>query len=87
MPYFCTRSATTGLFISIGVTAVALLLFVRRRNRDLPDTQGAVKHHWTGGELGMLNVVKSAVGMLIVGAIAAASSFGIVRALDSSGVQ
>ena len=29
IPYFAVTDATTGLFISIGVTAVALLTFVR----------------------------------------------------------
>lgn len=69
IPYFAMTNVTHALFVSIGITVVILLVF------------GAVKNHITIGT--KRATAWGAVQTLIIGAIAAATSYGIVRALDS----
>jgi VIT1/CCC1 family predicted Fe2+/Mn2+ transporter len=69
IPYFAMKDVTHALFVSIGITVVILLFF------------GFIKNYITlktirGGAYG-------AVQTLIIGVLAAATSYGIVRALDS----
>jgi VIT1/CCC1 family predicted Fe2+/Mn2+ transporter len=68
IPYFIMKNVTHALFVSIGITAVILLCF------------GFVKNYITirtrrSGAYG-------AVQTLVVGVLAAATSYGIVRAID-----
>ncbi|PMD47088.1 DUF125-domain-containing protein [Hyaloscypha variabilis F] len=68
IPYFIMKNVTYALFVSIGITAVILLCF------------GFVKNYITirtrrSGAYG-------AVQTLVVGVLAAATSYGIVRAID-----
>jgi len=58
------------LFISIGVTAFILLVF------------GVIKGYYTGSKTGWVELTKSAVQTLMIGALAAAASYGIVVALE-----
>jgi VIT1/CCC1 family predicted Fe2+/Mn2+ transporter len=69
IPYFAMKNVTHALFVSIGITVVILLCF------------GYIKNYITlrtkrGGAYGALQT-------LIIGVLAAATSYGIVRALDS----
>jgi vacuolar iron transporter family protein len=75
IPYFIVSNATTALFISIGITAVILLIF------------GVIKGYLTGSRSGWLWLAVSAIQTLAVGALAASASYGIVRVLDNSNVQ
>ncbi|KAF4416010.1 CCC1 [Fusarium acutatum] len=68
IPYFCFKNVYHALFASIGISVVILLTF------------GYVKAHITG--LDTKESAFSAVQTLIVGAFAAATSYGIVRGLD-----
>lgn len=70
IPYFATRTTTTALFISIGITTFILIVF------------GFLKARMFGCTT--IQSVKSAVITLGIGAAAAGSSYGIVRALDSA---
>jgi len=69
IPYFAMRNVTHALFVSIGITVVILLRF------------GFVKNYIT------IQTAKSgihgAVQTLVVGVLAAATSYGIVRAINS----
>jgi vacuolar iron transporter family protein len=72
IPYFCMKNVTHALFVSIGITVVILLCF------------GFVKNYVTirtrrSGAYG-------AIQTLIVGVLAAATSYGIVRAIDRNRV-
>ncbi|EXK23682.1 hypothetical protein FOMG_19557 [Fusarium oxysporum f. sp. melonis 26406] len=68
VPYFCFKNVYHALFASIGISVVILLTF------------GYVKAHITG--LDTKESAFSAVQTLVVGAFAAATSYGIVRGLD-----
>jgi len=69
LPYLFFSSVSDGLFASIGITAVVLIIF------------GVVKQKCTGLE-DWRSLVKSGLSTLAVGAIAAGSSWTIVRALE-----
>jgi len=69
IPYFVMDNVTHALFVSIAITAVVLLVF------------GYIKNWVTVGT--KKSAVFGAFQTLIVGAFAAAASYGIVRALDS----
>ena len=69
IPYFIMHNVTHALFVSIGITAFILVIF------------GYIKNWVTVG-------TKSSAGWgafqtLVVGAVAAGASYGIVRGLDS----
>jgi vacuolar iron transporter family protein len=75
IPYFIIHSAVKALFVSIGITALVLLLF------------GALKGYLTGSCSGPASIIVSALQTLVVGALAAGASYGIVRALDKNGMH
>lgn len=73
IPYFFMKNVTHALFASIAITVVVLLMF------------GYGKNYWTvrthrSGAYG-------AIQTLIIGVLAAGSSYAIVRALDSHGSE
>jgi vacuolar iron transporter family protein len=70
IPYFALKNVTHALFISIGITVVILLSFGYIKNKVTVGTKRA-------GAYGALQT-------LIVGALAAGASYGIVRAIDSA---
>jgi len=70
IPYFADENAVHALFYSIGITAVVLLVF------------GAVKGYTTGSRRERIWLFVSAVETLVVGALAAAASYGVVRLID-----
>ena len=70
IPYFALLNVNHALFISIAITVVELLVF------------GYVKAKVTGLRKGP--AVMSALQTLIVGALAAGASYGIVRGVNSS---
>lgn len=69
IPYFAMANVTHALFVSIGITVVILLIF------------GFVKDFITIGtrRAGLYGAGQT----LFIGVLAAATSYGIVRALDS----
>jgi VIT1/CCC1 family predicted Fe2+/Mn2+ transporter len=69
VPYFAMKSVTRALFVSIGVTVAILLIF------------GFVKNFITIGtkRAGFYGAAQT----LFIGVLAAATSYGIVRAIDS----
>jgi len=69
IPYFAMKDVTHALFVSIGITVVILLLF------------GYIKNYFTIGtkRAGAYGAVQT----LCIGVLAAATSYGIVRAIDS----
>jgi vacuolar iron transporter family protein len=69
IPYFAIRSVNKALFVSIGVTAVMLLIF------------GFVKAIVTGTN--RRTALFCAGETLMIGAIAAGVSYGIVKGVDS----
>ncbi|KFY90462.1 hypothetical protein V498_05934, partial [Pseudogymnoascus sp. VKM F-4517 (FW-2822)] len=69
IPYFSMTTATHALFASIGITVVILLAFGFTKNYITVKTKGS-------GIYGALQT-------LVVGVLAAGTSYGIVRALDS----
>jgi vacuolar iron transporter family protein len=69
IPYFAVQQVNTALFISIGVTAVMLLIF------------GYVKGIVTGTSRQI--ALYGAVETLLIGAVAAGVSYGIVKGVDS----
>jgi len=70
IPYFAVERVNTALFISIGVTAVILLVF------------GYVKAILIGTN--RREALNGAAETLLVGALAAGVSYGIVKAVDSN---
>lgn len=70
VPYFAIQNVSHALFASIGITIVILLIF------------GYVKAIVTG--INRVNACLSALQTLLVGALAAGVSYGIVRGVDSS---
>lgn len=70
IPYFAVTDVNTALFISIGITVVILLAF------------GYTKAIITG--TGQKSAVYSAAQTLLVGALAAGASYGIVRGVNAS---
>jgi vacuolar iron transporter family protein len=71
IPYFAMNKAAHALFVSIGITFVVLLVFGYMRGRLTVQGQRAA--------------IFSAFQTLFVGALAAAVSYGIVRAINSKG--
>lgn len=69
IPYFAMKNVTHALFVSIGITVVVLLAFGYIKNYVTIRTKRA-------GAYG-------AVQTLFIGVLAAATSYGIVRAIDS----
>lgn len=69
-PYFFVANVETGLFWSIGVTLLILLLF------------GLAKTHFTGATGGVRGYAWGAVSTMLVGGVAAGAAFGIVRLLE-----
>ncbi len=69
IPYFAMKDVTHALFVSIGITVVILLVF------------GFIKNYITIGT--KRSGAYGAVQTLFVGVLAAATSYGIVRAIDS----
>lgn len=69
VPYFAMQNVTHALFVSIGITVVILLVFGFVKNWVTVRTKKA-------GAYGALQT-------LFVGALAAGTSYGIVRAVDS----
>ncbi len=69
IPYFVMHDVTHALFVSIGITVFILLVF------------GFIKNWVTVGttRAGAYGSVQT----LVIGVLAAATSYGIVRALDS----
>ena len=70
IPYFAVPRTTTALFISIGITALILVLFGFAKSRILGCTAK--------------QCALSALQTLCVGAVAAGASYGIVRAINTS---
>lgn len=70
LPYFFFEKVINALYISIAITAFALLIF------------GVVKHRFTGGKMSVKAYSWSAVTTLAVGGMAAASSWAAVRLLE-----
>ncbi|KAH8687409.1 Ccc1 family [Tricladium varicosporioides] len=70
IPYFAMKNVTHALFVSIGITSIVLILFGYIKNLYM------LKSHRLG--------FQGAVFTLIVGAVAAGASYGIVKAIDSN---
>lgn len=70
IPYFNIHDVNHALFVSIAITAVVLLAFGYAKAVVIGTTRS--------------DAVKSAVQTLLVGAVAAAVSYGIVRAVNSA---
>ena len=70
IPYFAAEEVTTSLYISIGITVIVLLIF------------GYVKCALAGstGRRSLWGALQT----LCIGAAAAGTSYGIVRAIDST---
>jgi vacuolar iron transporter family protein len=68
IPYFAMKNVTRALFVSIGITVVILLFFGFIKNYITIKTRRA-------GAYG-------AIETLLVGVVAAATSYGIVRAIN-----
>ncbi|KAJ6481916.1 membrane fraction protein [Mycena sanguinolenta] len=72
IPYFFISRAHVALVYSAVITGIVLLVF------------GAVKARVTGAGVGTGGYVWGAVSTLLVGGVAAAAAFGIVRALEGA---
>ncbi|KAF7330088.1 hypothetical protein MKEN_00273200 [Mycena kentingensis (nom. inval.)] len=72
IPYFFIPRAHVALVWSAVITGIVLLVF------------GAVKAQVTGAAVGFKGLVWGAVSTLLVGGVAAAAAFGIVRALEGA---
>jgi VIT1/CCC1 family predicted Fe2+/Mn2+ transporter len=72
IPYFAMQNVTHALFISIGITFVVLTAF------------GFIKNYMTIGT--KRSGLYGAVQTVIVGALAAGTSYGIVYGIDHSNI-
>jgi VIT1/CCC1 family predicted Fe2+/Mn2+ transporter len=72
IPYFVFKKVNHALFTSIGITAVILVAF------------GYIKALVTGTT--RRDAAWSAMQTLLIGAVAAGVSYGIVRGVNSSGI-
>jgi vacuolar iron transporter family protein len=72
VPYFAMRDVQKALFISISLAILVLISF------------GFLKARLFGATTAQS--IKSAVSTLLIGAAAAAASYGIVRGIDSSSI-
>jgi vacuolar iron transporter family protein len=70
VPYFAVQDVYTALYISIGLAVFVLIVF------------GFLKAWLFGATMGQS--LKSSVSTLIIGAVAAAASYGIVKGIDTS---
>ncbi|TIA60951.1 hypothetical protein D6C76_10236 [Aureobasidium pullulans] len=70
IPYFAFRNTNYALFTSIGITVVILLVFGYGKSKIMGNTGRAS--------------LSSAVHTLVVGAVAAGASYGIVRGINST---
>jgi vacuolar iron transporter family protein len=70
IPYFAVSDVRTALFISIGLAVFVLIAF------------GFLKARLFGAT--NIQSMKSAGSTLLIGAVAAGASYGIVRGIDSS---
>lgn len=70
IPYFAMSDVFNALYVSMGVAAVVSILF------------GFLKSVLFGSTTGQS--LKSAASTLVIGAVAAAASYGIVKGIDSS---
>ena len=73
IPYFFIPVAQVALIYSSIITGMILLIF------------GAVKARVTGAARSPADYIWGAASTLMVGGVAAAAAFGIVRALESNG--
>lgn len=73
IPYFFIPRAHVALIYSCVITGAVLLIF------------GAVKSHVTGAGIGVRGYVWGALSTLMVGGLAAAAAFGIVKLLEGGG--
>jgi VIT1/CCC1 family predicted Fe2+/Mn2+ transporter len=69
IPYFIIHKVTHALFVSIGITAIVLVVFGYIKNWLIVGTKRSA--------------VWGAIQTFLVGAFAAGASYGIVRGLDS----
>lgn len=74
LPYFLVETALEGLYYSIAITTVVLLAF------------GGFKTYYTGAQVGVQGYLYGCISTLMVGGSAAAASFGIVKALEGTGL-
>lgn len=73
IPYFAIHNAVRALFVSIGLTAVILVIF------------GYLKCTLAG--CGRRQSILGSIQTLCIGAAAAGASYGIVRAVNSSEIS
>jgi VIT1/CCC1 family predicted Fe2+/Mn2+ transporter len=73
IPYFIIKRVNYALFVSIGITFVVLLVFGYIKNYITIKTKRS-------GLYGALQT-------LFIGALAAGTSYGIVRGIDQSNIQ
>ncbi len=71
LPYFAMHSVTHALFVSIGITVLTLLVFGYTKNYITIKTKQAALY--------------GALQTLFIGMLAAGTSYGIVRGIDSKG--
>lgn len=72
IPYFATKNVTHALFVSIGITFVILLAF------------GFIKNYITVKT--KRSGLYGAIQTLCIGTLAAGTSYGIVRGINSSNI-
>ena len=72
LPYFAIHDVHTALFTSIGIAVFVLVVF------------GFLKARLFGAT--MAQSVRSAISTLFIGATAAAASYGIVHAINTSSI-
>ncbi|EIW70564.1 membrane fraction protein [Tremella mesenterica] len=70
IPYMATSSARVGLIVSSIVTGIVLFIF------------GGFKTYFTGAEGGYGGYLYGATSTMLVGGVAAAAAFGLVKVLD-----
>ena len=69
IPYFAINNVKDALFASVGITVVVLLIFGYAKARFITPSKRIA--------------VSSALQTLLIGALAAGASYGIVKAIDS----
>lgn len=76
VPYFCVSHVLVGLYYSIGVMAVTLLVFGYIKT--------CIVRGWSGRE-NIVAGIKGGIQMCLVGGIAAGAAIALVRAVNSVG--
>lgn len=71
LPYIIVKNVRQGLYYSVGLTAIVLVIF------------GILKAYYTGAKVGLAGYTSSAIYTLLVGALAAGSSYAICAALEA----